>query len=717
MPTADLRIYRFRRRAHWARCGLDGVVVDGDALTAPGGGAWQPLSVAAEDRDALALASDPSGRLGWLRRSGELALWEDGEVTVLGRLDGAEPARLAFGAQKIWLATGGWLRIYDRLHLQELSAHRIDPVLALAADRAGGAWCLVRAAPEGCRWLHFDRSGRADGRAVACPDRARVLDGALDPCSGRLVVVDRSAVRSRGPCDDGWSTDIDLCPWHCRFEPDLISIGCHHIRHLLDRTRGLLWSFAENGVRAAQREVQAGTQAIAGGLTPALGGAYGIVQLSAAVPGAAGGDREAAEAVLLTPTLVSPREHGATWQRARVEAELPPGTVLRVRVAASDDDRLAERVAEIAARPGLNPTQQLLALDGLLPWDPNFETALAAADDPLNRGWFDVVLDGIKGPYLWLNLRLHVPPTSPPARLRQLEVRYPARSWIEDLPAIYRADPVRATELRRFLAVFETVFDDLEARIEELPEQLATAPATDQAWADFLLRWLGLPLPADLPADRKRAFLARAPELLRWRGTPRALQEALRIVTGCEVRIGDLGAGPLPWVLRRDRTRLAADDSQTDREPEEPLECGGPRLGADTLLIRQDQPGFVLGGAARLKRDALGRHDATAAGQVAQRTQMLRIEIDGVLQDEAGLNAAIEATLGHFLPASCRCDLRLARLGAAGQGHLDRDARVMDPRATIGRTARLGRSALAIAAPPAIRLDDRAILDGRHRLL
>ena len=529
---------------------------------------------------------------------------------------------------------------------------------------------------------------------MACPDDRPALAGALDPCSGRLLVVDQHAVRSRDPRDHRWSTDIDLCPWHCRFEPDRIGIGCDHVIHLLDRTRRLLWSFTGNGVRAAQREVQAGTEPIAAGTTVALGGTYGIVQLGVAAASAAAGDGEASEAVLLTPTLVSPREQGATWQRARIGADLPPGTALRVRVAASDDDGLARRVAEIAARPGLSPTQRLLALDGLLPWDPKLETAMAADDDPLGLGWFEVVLDGIKAPYLWLALHLHVPPTSQPAKLRRLEVRYPARSWIEDLPAIYRAEPARAAELRRFLAVFETVFDDLEQRIGELPKRLAPTSDADQAWIDFLIRWLGLPLPADLPAARKHEFLAQAPELLRRRGTPWALQEALRIVTGRDVRIDDLGGGPLPWVLRR----------------------GEARLGVDSLLIRADRQGFALGGTARLQRDALGRREPAATRQVAQRTQALRIEIEGGPEDEASLRAAIEATLDHFLPASCRFELRLARLGAAGQGRrLDRDLRLLEPR--IGRTMRLGRVALATVQPPAIRLDDRAPLDGRHRLL
>ncbi len=567
MPTVDLRRYRFSRRAHWARCGLDGFVDDGDALVVAGGGAWQPVSTAAADRDPLALAYDGSGRLCWLRPSGELAVGADGEITVLGRLESAEPAQLGVGADKVWLASGDRLRVYDRRHLQELSAHRTGAVRALAVDRAGGAWCLVGAAAEDRRWLHFDPLGRADGRAVACLDNMPVLAGALDPCSDRLLVVDRGAVRSRGPCEDRWSTDIDLCPWHCRFEPDRISIGCDHVVHLLDRTRRLLWSFTRNGVRAAEHEVQAGTGTIAAGPTIALGGAYGIVRLSAAAAIAAPDDGGANEAVLLTPALVSPREQGATWQRARIAADLPPGSALTVRVAASDDDRLAGRVAEIAARPGLNPTQRLLALDGLLPWDPNFETALAAADDPLGQGWFDVVLDGIKAPFLWLALHLHVPPTSRPAKLRRLEVRYPARSWIEDLPAIYRAEPVRAAELRRFLAVFETVFDDLEERIEALPARLASAPGTDEAWADFLLRWLGLPLPADLPAARKRAFLAQAPELLRRRGTPWALHEALHIVTGRDVRIGDLADGPLPWVLSRGEARTRRRQPADPRRP------------------------------------------------------------------------------------------------------------------------------------------------------
>lgn len=720
MPLVDFHSYRFNRAAQWAVCGLDGFIRDGDDLTVGGAGGWLPLSVSAEDRNPLAIAAVGDDGFAWLRDSGELVLHSDGEIVVLGilevdRLAGREEGSgqgdrklncLAVGRDRIWLAGGGFLRTYHRLYLQELSRQRIGPAMALVVDH-DGAWCLVDCGANACRWLHFGEWGGRDGAEVPCQDGPAPFDGAFDPCSARLLVVDGEAVRSWDPCADDWSLVIDLSPFRCHFEPDRIAVDCRGFIHLLDRTRGIIWSFAGDGVRRAQLTVPADAAQgvyeepvreglIAAGKTIAFAGGSGVFQLGQ--PSATSRQAveiEPQEGIVLTPTLISPRDRGASWQRVRITAQLPAGTALRVRVAASEDDDLAHRVAGIAARPELSATQRLSAIYGLLPWDDSLEAVLAPPDDPLKLGSFDVLLENVAAPYLWLALHLHVPPTSRAATLQALEVRYPARSWIEDLPAVYRSEPKRAAELRRFLAVLETLFDSLEEFIDRLPERLM-ATNDNPIWHDFLLGWLGLPVPPELPAQRKREFLVEAPELLRRRGTPWALERALRIVTGRVVRIMDYGGDPLPWLLNGE----------------------GIQLGRNTLLIRLDRLGFALGREARLGRDGLGLMVPSTSERVAQRTQALRIEVDVEPGDDTASRASIAAVIDHFLPAACRYEVSMAPSGRPGQGRrLGRDARLAHSQdAEIGHTHTLGRSAIAAARPPEYRLGRRTWLDGPHGL-
>jgi len=638
MPLVDPKSYRFRQSAHWAACARDGFLIDGDRLTLTPARTERSVSAAIQDRGVLALAYDPSGRLFWLRASGELVSLNDGHLTVEGRLapgslSSTEPQSvyLAIGQSFAWLAMGDCLLTFERLYWQQLGEQTIDRPIALGSNGAG-AWCLTDGAPKNRRWIHVGPSGASEQPDVPLPAEKDMapLSGAVDPSSGHLLTLFKDSVWRADPCTGRWSLMIDLSPYRCRFEPTRIAADCHGTLHLLDREEGHLWRFASDGTRIAERKVRPGTNLIASADAIALAGQAGIIELIAASEtGAEPAADEERQAVLLTPTLISPREQGATWHRLHLEADLPLGTALHLRFAVSDDDGLATRIAEISARTGLSATDRLNAIEGLLPWDEDLETTLARTDDPLDTGAYDVPLDGIEATYLWIALHLHVPPTSQSATVRALTVRYPALSWIEDLPAIYRADPAQAAPLRRFLAVLEATFDHLETAIEALPTRWDVASVSDHAKLDFLLRWIGLPLPSDLAFERKHVFLTEAASLLKRRGTPEALQNALRIVTGQMVRVTDRAGEPLPWVVGSKEAVL----------------------GEGTLLIRRSRRGFALGGTARLGHDGLGVKDVPATDDLVRRVRKILIEIDTVQPLDDPTLAAIDAILDHI---SCR---------------------------------------------------------------
>lgn len=723
MPLVERKSYVFDSHSHWEVCARDGFPIQGDDLVVSAERATRSISVMAEDRQPAALAYDSSGRLFWLRSTGELMSFGEGRLTAEcrlapGPLPSTEPPSvyLALSRAYAWLAVGERLLTFERLHWQQLGEQAIGRILALTAN-GDGAWCLVDPAPDtrptpeagSCRkddaprWTHVGPSGSPDRPDVTLPCKRPILGGAFDRSGDRLLTLTEEGVRHDDPCA---STDrplaVDLRPHRCRFEPLRIAVDCRGVVHLLGVDpvkphKRFLWSFAGDGSRIGDRELRSDTSSIASFDAIELAGAAGVVQLvdpSGAATAVHGS--EARHAVLITPTLVSPRNQGASWHRLRLTADLPLGTSLRLRFAPSDDEALAKRVAEISARPGQSPTDRLQAIEGLLPWKPECNTTIASADDPLGRRLFEVPLDGIEGTYLWIALHLHVPPTSQAAALRALEVRYPARSSIEHLPAIYRADPERAAALRRFLAVFETIFEDLEDQIDGLPARLAADGITDHAWLDFLLRWIGLPLPADVPLAQKRAFLLQVPDLLHRRGTPEALEDALRAVTGRDVVVADRAAEPMPWIV--------ADD--------------GAELGKGTLLIRKRRRDFRLGVRARLGKERLGSPDSPAAADVVERIRTLQIEIDAALAEDEAAFQAIDALLEHFLPAACRYELTLRPLAGRGPRRLGRDARfVEDHGDEIGREATLGCLPLPRQTAPRLRLDHHAPLDGRHRLL
>lgn len=117
------------------------------------------------------------------------------------------------------------------------------------------------------------------------------------------------------------------------------------------------------------------------------------------------------------------------------------------------------------------------------------------------------------------------------------------------LPGVFADDDM----LQRFVGALDEVFAPIFATLDNLDAYFDPALAPDD-FVDWLAHWVALPMADEWPADRRRALVARAVELHRWRGTRRGLVALLETVTGGRVVVGDSGGcagsavsgGPLP---------------------------------------------------------------------------------------------------------------------------------------------------------------------------
>lgn len=184
-----------------------------------------------------------------------------------------------------------------------------------------------------------------------------------------------------------------------------------------------------------------------------------------------------------------------------------------------------------------------------LPGEPDFRVdddwTTVATSDPR-----DVLLEAATGRYLWVQLDLVGTAYDSPA-VRSLDASYPRQSYLRELPAVYREDEASSAFLERFLALFEGVFTDLEAGIDELTGYLDPAGAAPEH-----LSWLGSFLATEAddgwPTAARREFVDRAPELYRKRGTRRGLLEAI------ELYLDHVDVERRSWerARRRERDRL-----------------------------------------------------------------------------------------------------------------------------------------------------------------
>ncbi|MEV0575523.1 phage tail protein [Streptomyces sp. NPDC050392] len=114
-----------------------------------------------------------------------------------------------------------------------------------------------------------------------------------------------------------------------------------------------------------------------------------------------------------------------------------------------------------------------------------------------------------------------------------LPSRYPIGGL---LPALYADDDLA----QRFTAGLDTVLAPVLSTLDNLPAYFDPALTPDD-FLPWLSSWVGADIDTAWPVALRRAAVARAVELHRWRGTRRGLAGHLRLCFGVEADIHDGG--------------------------------------------------------------------------------------------------------------------------------------------------------------------------------
>jgi phage tail-like protein len=210
------------------------------------------------------------------------------------------------------------------------------------------------------------------------------------------------------------------------------------------------------------------------------------------------------------------------WHRARIDADLPPGTSVELKVASGETPD--------------PPDQGDADREGV--WK-SFPAGLPHPDDwQRSPGAVDVLFRQPPGRYLFLCLRLTGDGRATPV-VRRVRLDFPRVTSLELLPSVYRDDPRAEDFTERFLSLFDAAVEDLDALIDRFPVLLDGAGVDER-----VLPWLGSLLDVAFepswPAERRRAILQALPELYRLRGTPEGIARAVELVFGARPAIQEL---------------------------------------------------------------------------------------------------------------------------------------------------------------------------------
>ncbi len=375
----------------------------------------------------------------------------------------------------------------------------------------------------------------------------------------------------------------------------------------------------------------------------------------------------------LYPPVLDNGKTDGSWHGVALTVQLPAKSGIEVAYYASDDEGLKRLYTEALASTA-SAESKAATIESLLGPLWKSETGQFAGGGTGKRR--DMLFVANRGRYLWLRIRLTSYDADSHPSIAKVEVRYPRISLLRYLPPVYQEDPVSAAFLERFLALFETVFQDVDATISDLHEYFDSA-TTPPEFLPWLASWLSLPLDDGLPEERKRRLISAAPSFLRSKGTPAGIRNFLGLYTGAAVDV-------------REPSLLA-----------NPVTVGQVKLGQGSILTRRAGGALRIGDDTVLGEALLVPKSARPLAPLAATANRFEVFIDMDAARYAAQEQAILRAVRASVPASTAWTVRLAASQPAmGASRLGVNARIAGPQAfRIGFT-RLGARGVALGARP-----------------
>jgi len=371
---------------------------------------------------------------------------------------------------------------------------------------------------------------------------------------------------------------------------------------------------------------------------------------------------------VLWSEAISVSSAGSEWHRVQAKCEeLTANVHLRLFFHTSDD-------------PNDQPTDP----DVDNPFsDPKWKPA-AATPDPL-ANTHDLFIGGPRSHYLWLGALFGGDGRSTPV-VPQILLEFDHDGYLNDLPALYQTEPNSRDFLLRFLALTETLFQDLEnniAGLSRLFDPLA-APKEFLAW---LATWLAVELDENWNEQQQRRLIASAFERYSRRGTVAGLRESLRLLTG----VGGIIQEPILyaawWSLPSPAATCACHNASRGSKETAWQGVENSVLGATTMLAAAQPQGAVLGSTATLDYSTLIRNEEFGSPLFEDVAHQFTVQIYRSALSCPETISRVRAVLDREKPA-----------------HTDYHLCIIEPHLRVGFQARLGIDAVVAGGTEDIRL-------------
>jgi len=211
--------------------------------------------------------------------------------------------------------------------------------------------------------------------------------------------------------------------------------------------------------------------------------------------------------------LIDSQAKRTHWHRLLLKGEFPIGTQVDFQYYIADEDE--------------KPSDEEIKSPNFGKWKNCVSKASAIQGDKKRDALF---LENIQGQYLWFKLTLSGSEMLSPV-IKSVTVFFPRVSYLDYLPAIYQEDSISKGLLERFLAIFESIFYEIDSTIDHIG-RFFDAYGAPPDFLSWLGSWLAVSMDDDWPEDKKRLFISKAPSLYIKKGTREGLEESIELFTG-----------------------------------------------------------------------------------------------------------------------------------------------------------------------------------------
>lgn len=147
----------------------------------------------------------------------------------------------------------------------------------------------------------------------------------------------------------------------------------------------------------------------------------------------------------------------------------------------------------------------------------------------------DLLLHELTGRYLWVWIGVTGSMADSSFTIKGFHMEFPAGSFVEYLPEVYQ-EP-EDSFFSRYMAVLQSLYEDLEQKLDHIPEQL-DYETTGQENQSLFAGWVGLePGACSLTPEQRCYLLKNLQKFQSGKGTREVLRQVLELVTKRKVVI------------------------------------------------------------------------------------------------------------------------------------------------------------------------------------